>query len=112
VEPRTRRGKYPRTSTSSARTPGGGWSASSGYRLAPDSVGGMMRVRVHFCGCAAIAAVLTIAPAASAQIVLPPLPLSGLDTSTPAKPVPASFSKLFTETLGDLMRLPSRENLT
>src|SRR4051794_1160273 len=72
-----------------------------------------MRVRVHFCGCATIAAVLTIAPAASAQIVLPPVPLSGPETSgTPAKPVQASFSKLFTETLGDLSRLPSRENLT
>jgi membrane-associated phospholipid phosphatase len=72
-----------------------------------------MRVRVHLCGCAAIAAVLAIAPAASAQIVPPPLPLSGPDTSaTPAKPVPASFSNLFTETLGDLTRLRSRENLT
>jgi membrane-associated phospholipid phosphatase len=53
---------------------------------------------------------LAVAPAASAQIVPPSVPLTG--PSGKASPVSASFSQLFTETVGDLTRLPSRENLT
>jgi membrane-associated phospholipid phosphatase len=72
-----------------------------------------VRSPVQFCGCAALTAFLAVAPSASAQIVPPTVPLSGPSgTGTPSNPVAASFSQLFTETIGDLTRLPSRENLT
>jgi membrane-associated phospholipid phosphatase len=56
---------------------------------------------------------LAVAPTASAQIVPPTVPLTGpIGNGTPSSPVSNSFSQLFTETVGDLTRLPSRENLT
>jgi membrane-associated phospholipid phosphatase len=67
---------------------------------------------VQFCGCAALAALLATAPGASAQIVPPPVPLTEPSGHGTSSPVAASFSQLFTETVGDLTRLPSRENLT
>lgn len=71
-----------------------------------------MQTPVQFCGCAALAAVLAVAPTASAQIVPPQVPLTGQSgKGAPASPISASFSQLFTETAGDLTRLPSRENL-
>src|SRR5437762_6160927 len=72
-----------------------------------------MRSPVRFCGCAALAALLAAAPTASAQIIPLPVPLTGeAGSGTPSGAFPASFSQLFTETVGDLTRLPSRENLT
>jgi membrane-associated phospholipid phosphatase len=54
-----------------------------------------------------------MAPVASAQVVPPKVPLTGASgNASDSAPVTASFSQLFTETVGDLMRLPSRENTT
>jgi membrane-associated phospholipid phosphatase len=72
-----------------------------------------VRSPVQLCGCAALTAFLAAAPTASAQIVPPTVPLTGPSgNGTASNPVAASFSQLFTETVGDLTRLPSRENLT